>query len=190
MNAVTPLLSDLLESHGWTVASPRYLDLGAEFTLVAENDVAIAFAADAETSTVMDNAGALSAAIGAFLGGVGGAKTWDAYLILVVPVITDDIEDDVIRVQRDLTYCRKLVLDQSGVLSTDNPTALLEQKLALLFPLRVSETVKAISPRHRLEQELIGRGTSQNQVTALLDGLTDPGFDGVSYLRRQEDPIA
>jgi len=182
MSTVTSLLIALFEQQGWAVESPPPEGLaGADFDLVAENDVAVVFVSATKAADIQRDSAQLSASIAAALQRLGSPKVWEAYLVLLVPGLRTDHDESILQVQRDLTYCRKLVVSLDTVLGSRDPSAVLLQRLALLFPLSLVGPAEAADPATLLERGLIDRGNEPEIVRGLLAAVTDPAFDPLVY---------
>jgi hypothetical protein len=182
VSTIVDSLAALFQSQQWEVTTRLPASLRDEFDLVAENDVAIAFVASCARDLLVPESTRLAAAIAAILQRGGGPKAWEAYLLLVVHGLGENDDEAVAAVQRDLTYCRKLVVHGESVLASGDPVASLARRLALLFPLSLADTGGSIDPHVLLEDGLVAQGHDREVVRALLDGLSDPRFDPVTYL--------
>ena len=63
-----------------------------------------------------------------------GIKAWEAYLVLIVSdgsAANDLAGQDV---QRDVNYCRKIVIDGSSITAADDPRTAMEAVLSFFFP--------------------------------------------------------
>lgn len=189
MTTVARALSALFEEHGWVVEMPPPEALaGGDFDLVAENDVAVVFVASTARPDLQRNSGRLSGAIAAALQRQGGAKMWEAYLVLLVPGLQPSDDETISEVQRDLGYCRKLVVNLDAVLGAEDPVEVLLRRLALLFPLSLADSVEGPNPAALLERGLVDRGNDLELVRGLLAAVHDPSFDPLAYFAGRVNP--
>jgi hypothetical protein len=187
MNGIRDTFETLFTSHGWGVA--RQADsLTSQFILIAENDLAIVFVAASSSDRILSDARQLSAAVATLLQDAPGDKTWEAYLLLALPSIEVTDQDSVVRVQRDLTFCRKVVLDLSRVTASSDPLGAMEDQVSFLFPLPITEGGIAPEARDLLKVQLVQRGTNEEAVEGLLDGIEDPNFDPTEFLSSLSGP--
>jgi hypothetical protein len=183
VSTIIDALGEVFRREGWIATESPPSALNSDFAFVAENDVAIVFAASTEPDLIVTDSSRLSSIIGASVLTVGGSKAWEAYLLLLVKGMTVDDDAAVTEVQRDLTYCRKVVVPTEGVLASPDPIGVLSRRLAFLFPLSFTEMVRAEEPQQLLEDGLVRRGNDRALVRGLLAGLSDPAFDPVAFLR-------
>jgi hypothetical protein len=182
MNSLLDALERLFNGHGWEVrrkgVDPRF----AAFALVAESEVAIAFVQQVLPTSFVSDVASLSAAVGNFLHDRVGPKAWEAYLVLLVDGMASIDADDLEVVQRDLTWCRKVIVDAQQIRTADDQLAYLEGQLAILFPLDATEAEVPPSVRKLLINELIARGLPRELVEYLASKSEDDDFDAVSFL--------
>jgi hypothetical protein len=153
MTTVAQALATVFDQEGWVVEMPPPQALaGGDFDLVAENDVAIVFVATSERTDVQRDASRLSGTIAAALQKQGGPKIWEAYLVLIVAGLQPVDDEAILQVQRDLTYCRKLIISLDMVLGSNDPVDVLLRRLALLFPLSLTDEAEALNPGLLLER--------------------------------------
>jgi hypothetical protein len=182
MSSVESSLSELFAERGWSVAREFQDRLIGQFSLVAENDIAVAFVASAGQTDMRELAGRLSATIGAVMQASGGPKAWEAYLVIAVHALAEADEASITAIERDLAFCRKILIDADEVLGSPEPVRVLERDLALLFPLPAGPTVIGPSPTELLENNLIARGHDPEIVHGLVRGLDDSQFDPIDFL--------
>ncbi len=182
MSSVQNALAQLFTERGWSVSHEVPSPLADRFVLTAENDVAVVFAASATPTELARVAAQASGAIGALMQSAGGPKAWEAYLLLAVHQIDEVDEDSLVSVQRDLTFCRKIVLDADAIVGSADPVGYLEDRLALLFPLVGVDTAQSPSARSLLEQRLKEQGHPLEIVQELIQKLDDPKFDAVAFM--------
>jgi hypothetical protein len=158
-----------MASHGWTIRrGSELVSAGADFDLIAENDTAIVFFASASTQTLPARADNLAGAIGAItLSLDAGVKVWEAYLLLLVE---DDVSASRVAqdVQRDLNYCRKIVLDGQAIAGAENPAAAMESALSFLFPLDSARVPTVPDVRAALVDMIVEKGLDRALVTSLV----------------------
>lgn len=176
-----PLVA-LLASERWEVMnSPSDPALSA-FVLVAENPVAVLFVARSDAASLKADAQTNGAAIGAYLHARGGPKVWEGYLVLLAESYGQLTHDELSNVQRDLTYCRKIVIDAQVLRLTTDPEAWLRDELAMLFPLRLERPDDLVSVPALLQDELVGRGVDPQTASDLIMSASDPSFNAIEYL--------
>ena len=170
MTALTELAADVMTAHGWSTRRQSELtDGNIGFDLVAENDAAIAFFSLVDAQSLRARADTLAGAIGAItLRRDAGVKAWEAYLLLLV-------EDDYAladaaaqQIQRDLSYCRKIVLDGAGIAASNNPPAAMERALSFLFPLDVAVSPAVDDVRGHLVDLIAEKGFDKSLVAELV----------------------
>src|SRR4051812_26762426 len=117
MASLVEYAESVMAGHGWSTRSEAALaESGLELDLVAENDAAIVFFEELPATAIRDRAAALSAAVASVTLQAGsGVKAWEAYLVLLVTGELSEAEEEAQRLQRDLNYCRKVVIDGSAV---------------------------------------------------------------------------
>jgi hypothetical protein len=182
MNGMDELLRDVLVAHGWTVpeSTPDYRV--RHFDLVAENDSAIVFAATSSSDDLTADSRRLGASIALFMQDVPGDKTWEGYLLLFVPLLSADHQEEITSVQRDLTFCRRVVIDTSTLVASPDPKRTLESRLSFLFPLSVADTTGAPDSEVILRNRLLDHGHPEPVTDALLRGMDDNQFDPIAFL--------
>jgi hypothetical protein len=159
-----------MTSHGWsTRRQPELAKAHFPFELVAENETAIAFFTSVSAHNLRHRADSLAGAIGAItLQRDAGVKAWEAYLLLIVEddYATADVAAQ--EIQRDLDYCRKIVLDGVGIAATDNPRVAMERALSFLFPLEVALKPTVEDVRRYLVDTIGERGFDESLVSELV----------------------
>ena len=120
-------------------------------------------------------------AVASVLQRLGGIKAWEGYLLVLVDGLSQLPPEDQAEVQRDLTYCRRILIDAQRVeLDVDNSLSYLMRELALLFPLSASEVGDLVEVNDLLIDELVRRGNERTLVTHLVRGLDASEVDGLS----------
>jgi hypothetical protein len=183
MGAVEDALGQLFVSRGWSVPAilPSLL-ARAEFTFSAENDLAVVVATGTPGSELRAAASHASAAIANLVQAHQGAKAWEVYLLLAAHDLDDVDEDTIVSVQRDLTFCRKIILDANVLADAAQAMSYLVPKLSLLFPLARIDTEAGPSPSELLENSLVEKGHPVTTVRALMNGIDETGFDPMAFL--------
>lgn len=175
-------MAQLFSANGWRVETHSRDALLSPFGIVAENDVAIVFGAEIGASEFVTGSSALAATIAAFMSPRGEPKVWEAYLLLAVKEFAMVPEDDLIAVQRDLNYCRRIVVNSDAVLADDNHAEALKRQMLLLFPFVPAELEPAVSVEKLLEDQLVSRGNDPEIVGDLVRNVTNSHFDPLAYL--------
>lgn len=159
-----------MASHGWsTRRQPDLANAHFEFELVAENDTAIAFFTSVSGHNLRHRADSLAGAIGAItLHRDAGVKAWEAYLLLIIEGDYAAAEVIAQEVQRDLDYCRKIVLDGAGIAAAENPRAAMERALSFLFPLDAALTPSVEDVRQYLVDLIAERHFDKTLVSELV----------------------
>lgn len=171
MNPLVDLAADVLAEHGWrTTRQLATVPSSLEFDLVAESEAAIAFFETVSGSGLRRKADVLAANVASVtLQADAGVKAWEAYLVLLV---TDEFSRRVAEaqeVQRDLSYCRKIVLDGGRILAANDAARAMEAELAFLFPLTLAPEAASQNVRARLVQLVTGKGHDEALVRSLVD---------------------
>lgn len=161
----------VLLGHGWTTHREAEMSsAGFEFDLVAENETAIVFLETVAASALQRKAETLSAAVATVtLQRAAGVKAWEAYLVLIVTDRYEEVDHEAQRLQRNLDYCRKVVLDGSRIAATVDHAAAMEAALAFLFPLELEAAPGVENVRSRLIELLVGRGFDAALVDSLVN---------------------
>jgi hypothetical protein len=177
MTSLVALAGDVMARHGWLI---RY-EAGLEgsrlrFDLVAESPTAIVFVEDVETEGLRKQADALASAIAAItLGQSAGVKAWEAYLVLIVGRGYDEIDLLAQEIQRDLNYCRKIVLDGESISASDDTHAAMERALAFLLPVEAALSPGVEDARQHLIASLVGHGIDEALATEIVTAFdTEP----------------
>src|SRR4051812_22645998 len=112
MNDVIALARGALLEHGWaTTIEGRLGEARLEFDLIAESPAAVVFVEAVSGQGLRRRAQQLSGEIAAVtLQAQTGAKAWEAYLVLLVTTGWEGASAAQ-EIQRDLMYCRKIVID-------------------------------------------------------------------------------
>ena len=123
MTSLIEYAEQVMAGHGWSTRSEASLaEAGLELDLVAENDAAIVFFEELSAGAIRDRAAALSAGVASVTLQAGsGVKAWEAYLVLLVTGEFSEAEDEAQLLERDLNYCRKVVIDGSAVADGPDP---------------------------------------------------------------------
>lgn len=170
MTELIELTADVMTSHGWSIRRQSALaKANVGFDLVAENETAIAFFGSAHGHSLRARADALAGAIGAItLRRDAGVKAWEAYLLLLIEDDYAAVDPVAQQIQRDLDYCRKIVLDGAGIAAADNPPAAMERALSFLFPLDVALAPSAEDVRVHLVDLIAEKGFDKSLVAELV----------------------
>jgi hypothetical protein len=170
LTGLIDLAADVMASHGWSTRKRTELaNVGAGFDLVAENETAIVFFDIVRGPGLRARTDALAGAIGAItLRSDAGVKAWEAYLVLLVVEDYPADETVVQQVQRDLDYCRKIVLDGGGIAAAENPPAAMERALSFLFPLDVALAPAVADVRASLVDLIVEKGFDKSLITNLV----------------------
>jgi hypothetical protein len=171
MSELIDLAESVMATHGWTTRrEPEVARAHLHFDLIAENEVAIVFFDSVPGSALRDRAEALSAAVAAVtLQESAGVKAWEAYLVLVVSEGYIAADADAQAVQRDLSYCRKVVIDGEGIAAAIDSRRQMEAALSFLFPLDVASVPRVDDVRQHLIQFISEKGYDRALVTALVN---------------------
>lgn len=190
MTGLEDVLRLVLETHGWTVITESHDARAKEFDLIAENQSAIVFVYTSASTRLEADSRRLGARIASLMQESPSEKSWEAYLVLLVPLLTDNDQGMIGRVQRDLTFCRRVLIETRTVTGARNTAAELEQRLGFLFPLSLTDVTATPDAPELLRLSLVQRGSAAELVTAMLDGIDDPKFDPIAYLTdlRTEQP--
>ena len=182
MPGLTELAEQVMLGHGWTTRQESAIAKEhLEFDLIAESEAAIVFfETTIDGSQLRRKAKALSAAVAAVTMQPGaGAKAWEAYLVLLVGGGLSPSEAGTAEsVQRDLGYCRKVVLDGDAIEEAPDPRAAMDQALSFLFPLDTVITPAVRDVRSHLINWLDENGFDQDLAEALVSS-----FDSESDCR-------
>lgn len=171
---MTPLI-DLAESvmsaHGWAVRRQRDIAKAhLEFDLIAENETAIVFFETVSGQRLRRRADELAAAVAAVtLQPAAGPKAWEAYLVLLVTEGYSAHEVAADAVQRDLNYCRKVVVDGAAIADSPDPHGAMEAALSFLFPLDVASAPSVGDVRQHLIELISERGIDAILVRELVN---------------------
>lgn len=183
MGSIEVALRQLFVSRGWSVpAELPSLLASAEFIFTAENDLAVVVATVTPGSELRRAASHASAAIATLVQAHEGPKAWEVYLLLAAHDLNDVDQDTIVSVQRDLLFCRKIILDADLLASAAEPMTYLAPKLSLLFPLARIDTEAGPSPSELLERSLVDKGHPANTVRTLMNGIDETGFDPLGFL--------
>jgi hypothetical protein len=168
--ALIELAADVMTGHGWSTRRQSELAMAnVGFDLVAENETAIAFFSVVHGHSLRARADALAGAIGAItLRRDAGVKAWEAYLLLLVEDDYAAADPVAQQIQRDLDYCRKIVLDGAGITAADNPPAAMERALSFLFPLDVALAPSVEDVRTHLVDLIVEKGFNKRLVAELV----------------------
>lgn len=141
------------------------------FVLVAESEIAVLFAAEVAAAGLEYEAASLSARIGAFLGGFasGNPKAWEAYLCLVVSGGISERPSLAAAVERDLQFCRKLVIDADVSDVEHDPNVALASAIAPLLPLVLDGAFLQEDPFSKLDNRLVVAGQPRQLVSLMFD---------------------
>ncbi len=167
---VIELAEAVLVDHGWTTHREAEMSsAGFDFDLVAESETAIVFLEAVAAASLRRRAETLSAAVAAVtLQREAGVKAWEAYLVLIVTDGYADIDSDAQRVQRNLDYCRKVVLDGCRIATTTYPYGAMEDSLSFLFPLEMNSAPTVENVRSRLIELVVEQGHDASLVESLV----------------------
>ena len=159
-----------MADHGWQ--TERQPDVGKahlEFDLVAESETAIVFFDSVRGQDLRQRADALSGAVVAVtLQRDAGVKAWEAYLVLVVSDDYVAADTAAQAVQRDLNYCRKIIIDGAGIAAAADLRATMEAALSFLFPLDVASAPTLEDVRQHLIQLISEQGYDEALVGELV----------------------
>jgi hypothetical protein len=167
MDVAEVALRSVLDRNGWAlpVRPPARLE---DFAVVGESPVSVLFAARTTASALPVDAARLAGVISAAVLSRGGPKVWEAILVLLVSGIRKDDEHKIAAVERDLTYCRKVVVDSASIEESSDPEKKMEAQLSFLFPLSALPTESDRGPLGHLEAHLAELGYAQQFVEALI----------------------
>jgi len=160
-----------MEKHGWTVRrEDEIVKAHLNFDFIAENQTAIVFFKTARSESLRHEADALAGAIAAVtLQQSAGVKAWEAYLVLIVEDDYESADATAQVVQRDLDYCRKIVLNGQGIAASDDPWGSVEDSLSFLFPLDVAAVPGVEDVREYLTALIAEKGFDKNLVASLVN---------------------
>jgi hypothetical protein len=168
--SLTELAADVMAEHGWTTS--READIAKahlNFDLVAESEAAIVFFDGVRADELRHRAESLAAAVASVTLGQGaGVKAWEAYLVLFVEDDYAGADRAAQLVQRDLDYCRKIILDGAGIAAADDPRSAMEAALSFLFPLDVVLAPTVDDVRQYLIQLMDDRGVDPGLAAELV----------------------
>jgi len=167
LNHVESALATLLDQHGWRVTTEP-ADR-PEFSVLAENAVAVLFAASVRADDVSVDVGRLAGLVSSSVMLTGGPKAWEAVLVLLAFGMRDELREAAARAERDLTYCRKVVIDAAVVESSEDPPREIERELAFLFPLAIRAEEQGMGPLNYLQVHLESRGHPPALIHALVE---------------------
>ncbi len=173
--SVTDLLKTLFKEHGWAVATrERLAEAGLDFDLMAESDTVVAFARALPVDSVATSVDGLSAQLATLTLSRVDAKSWEAYLLLLVGGIHDSDVAALQETQRDLNYCRKVIVSTDQIVSSEQPLEALRRALSLFFPLDVFDGTLLPDVRALLVDELIRRRIRPTVARSLVSAFDTP----------------
>jgi hypothetical protein len=171
MNDVIALARGALLNRGWaTRTEGRLGDERLEFDLIAESPAAIVFIEAVSGQGLRRRAQQLSGEIAAVtLQAQTGAKAWEAYLVLLVTQGWEIGKPSAQEIQRDLMYCRKIVIDAEPILDAEDPESEMNAALGFLFPLDLGVGMATEDVRSHLIDLLAKDGLDRDLVTSLVN---------------------
>jgi hypothetical protein len=159
-----------MAEHGWTTR--READIAKahlNFDLIAESETAIVFFDGVSGAELRHRADSLAGAVASVTLQQGaGVKAWEAYLVLLVEDDYAGADRAAQLVQRDLDYCRKIILDGAGIAAADDPRSAMEAALSFLFPLDVASAPTVEDVRQYLIQLIDERGVDHGLAAELV----------------------
>jgi len=170
MTTLLDLAAEVMQGHGWnTRLRPDLAHAHLDFELVAESETAIAFFSVVSGHGLRHRADSLAGGIGAVtLQRDAGVKAWEAYLVLIIEDDYPAADAVAQQVQRNLDYCRKIVIDGAGIAAADNPRVDMERALSFLFPLDVALVPTVEDVREYLVELISERGFDKILVAELV----------------------
>ncbi len=168
------LLAGILQAHGWS-CTPRARFGDWTFDLAAESDSVVVFAMLTSAATFTETAAEATAEIAAVMAQHPTAdKSWEAYLLLLSSGAAFEVERDAQRLQHNLDYCRKVLIDATRIMASPDPVSAAEEAVAFLFPVKITETVAPIDVSAELVAELTREGLDPDMVRALVTSFDEP----------------
>jgi hypothetical protein len=134
------LARESLAVRNWSIeGEARLAPSRLHFDLVAESDAAIVFIEAVDAHDLRARAKALSSEVAAVtLQETAGVKAWEAYLVLLITHGYTEAQAAAQELQRDLTYCRKIVVNGEAILGSAQPQKAMDTELSFLFPFDVA----------------------------------------------------
>jgi hypothetical protein len=187
MSNLIELAAAVMEEHGWETRREHDLAEGnLKFDLVAENETAIAFFETVGSSALARKVDALSASVAAVtLRHDAGIKAWEAYLLLLVTDGSGAATSEAEAIQRDLSYCRKIVIDGESVGAAIDQRAAMESILSFLFPFDFALVPQVEDVREHMIELISNQGQDEELVRALVNAF-DTETDCQCWRRAKE----
>ncbi len=185
MTDLVGILLSTFSSRGWSIRDTvTSREAGYSFDLVAESETAVVFVSALPAVEVPDRVFDLTAEVASLTLRQVSAKAWEAYLVLVATGLESDTAEPLQDIQRNLDYCRKVVVDGDAILSADDPAAEAASALAFLFPLEVFDEGVLPDVRSLLLSRLAARGIPSELARAMLDGFQEERCDCLNLVRQ------
>lgn len=186
-NDLAEVLREVFSRRGWEVKTRASMKAtGLSFDFVAENDTAVVFAVVLPVNQVLSSSTELASEVASVTLRRPNSKSWEAYLILATTGISEETVEGLQDVQRDLNYCRKIILDGDALLRADDAVEKAYETLSFLFPLDVMDAGVLPDVRSLLVEHLIARGLRQPLPQSLLDHFQDDECQCISLMSGQE----